>query len=217
MAHNALIFYAYFHLKQHNVHEQALLCRGWMSTSLLSHQFPLPETLNRQHLFFCVSWHFTAGFLSARSLARSQPSHLVRLSLCRQPFSPSLFPFYSLLSSLSPFCLCSSIYQISSLLLPVRTLHLLFLPFSTLHFLYPHFDYYLGPILDFSLFHVEANTLFSPYTCLSLTLSHLPPLLVTHHPPLPLPLALPRPPCLFYSITQVSLSFQTSSFGEASQ
>lgn len=48
MTHNALIFYACFPLKQHNVHEQTLLCRGWTSTSLLSHQFPLPETLNHQ-------------------------------------------------------------------------------------------------------------------------------------------------------------------------
>lgn len=48
MAHNALIFYAYFPVKQHNVHEQALLCGGWMLTSLLSHQLPLPETLNHQ-------------------------------------------------------------------------------------------------------------------------------------------------------------------------
>lgn len=48
MTHNALIFYACFPLKQHNVHEQTLLCRGWTSTSLLSHQLPLPETLNHQ-------------------------------------------------------------------------------------------------------------------------------------------------------------------------
>lgn len=48
MAHNALIFYVCFPFKQHNVHEQALLCHGRTSTALLSHQLPLPETLNRQ-------------------------------------------------------------------------------------------------------------------------------------------------------------------------
>lgn len=131
MAHNALIFYAYFHLKQHNVHEQALLCRGWMSTSLLSHQFPLPETLNRQHLFFCVSWHFTAGFLSARSLALSPLIWFVSLSVV-SPSPPLSFHFthYCHLSlpsvSAAPFTRSPLFSSLSG---PSTCFFCLFLPF----------------------------------------------------------------------------------------
>lgn len=63
-----------------------------MSTSLLSHQFPLPETLNRQHLFFCVSWHFTAGFLSPHSLSALSFGSSLSLSVV-SPSPPLSFHF----------------------------------------------------------------------------------------------------------------------------
>lgn len=112
MAHNALIFYAYFPLKQHNVHEQALLCRGWTSTSLLSHQLPLPETLNRQTpvllcelAFYSRASQTCSG--ASRSLSLTQLSHLLSLSLSASllhfvtPSKAAPLPFYLLLSCLS--------------------------------------------------------------------------------------------------------------------
>lgn len=159
MAHNALIFYAYLSLKQHNVHEQALLCHPWMSTSPLSHQFLLPETLNHQTPVLLCELAFYSRVSQtcsgASPLALTQPSHLVSHSLflspsfpftCRRPFSPSLFltltvPLYSLLLYLAlPFFLSSSLYHICpsvSLLLSFSTLHSLSLPVSLCcHFLY---------------------------------------------------------------------------------
>lgn len=94
MAHNALIFYAYLSLKQHNVHEQALLCHPWMSTSLLSRQFPLPETLNRQTPVLLCELAFSSRVsqtcTGASPLALTQPSHFGLSHSLFFPLPPSL-------------------------------------------------------------------------------------------------------------------------------
>lgn len=126
MAHNALIFHAYFLLKQHYVHEQAGLCHPWMSTSLLSHQFPLPETLNHQApVPLCE-----LAFYSRVSQTRSGPSRtlicFVSPSLCfpllhvvtpAQP-SPTLLSFFALANVISLFSLSPSLYCLSFFFYP---------------------------------------------------------------------------------------------------
>ena len=177
MAHNALIFYAYFHLKQHNVHEQALLCCGWMSTSLLSRQFPLPETLNRQTPVLLCELAFYSR-VSLPSLTLSPLIWFVSLSVV-SPSSPLSFHFthYCHLSlpsvSAAPFAR-SSLF--SSLSEPSTCFFCLFLPFIS-YFLILTIT---SDNLWLLSFPAEANTLFSPIpACLSHYLIYLPFLSLT--------------------------------------
>lgn len=46
--------------------KQAVLCRRRMSTRPLSPRLPLRKPETHKHLFFCVRWYFTGGFLHMR-------------------------------------------------------------------------------------------------------------------------------------------------------
>lgn len=160
MAHNALIFYAYFPLKQHNVHEQALLCGGWMSTSLLSHQLALPETLNHQTpVLLCELAFYSRAPQTCReplSLLSPPLSHVV---------TPSLPPlFHSPLSCLSPSL--SSAPFTSSPLFPSH-LSVSFLPFSTL------LSFSFPPLIS-SFFLMTLRAILDSVLSFSLKLPHLP-------------------------------------------
>lgn len=192
MAHNALIFYAYFPLKQHNVHEQALLCRGWTSTSLLSHQLSLPETLNRQTpVLLCE-----LAFYSRASQTCSGASRSLSLSSLIWFFFPSLslslLPFFRHPFKAAPLPFTCYCHVSRSPLLSLQ-LHLTnfpsSIPFPPLQYpllvfsaCAPPLIFYiliftnsLRPMLDSLLFHTLAHlshpciTLFSLFLPLSVT------------------------------------------------
>lgn len=171
----------HFFLNQQQVCEQSLFCGAWMSTSLLFHQFPQPETLNQQTpVLLCELAFYSRAFLTQSpeppllSLSHAHLLHLIlsNLTLSCTPLSfslvsPSSRPLllsFSFLPSIVVFCLFFPSIVLCSFLqmqpfFPSKRFPPHFLHFCSLYWHPPSF--FLSLRLCYSLYY----SLFLLITC----------------------------------------------------